>query len=353
MSNIKPIISIIVPVYNTAQYLRQCLDSLANQTMRDIEIICINDGSPDNALEVLNEYAGKDGRIKIIDQKNSGPSGARNSGLKIAQGQYLMFVDSDDWIDTAMCEALYLAANQENADVVMCSYTKEFGDHSVKNHIFANDCVLNEDEVKTQIYRKLFGLVGTELARPQDCDLIVSPCMQLFKCSISQEIDFVDTKKIGTEDCLYQIMVYQKCKKFVYLDKPFYHYRKTNGESFTTLHNPHLYERWQNLYDIMQNLIVENELSTIYEVALNNRIALSMLGLGLNEIAEKNKTIFEKAMRLKQILRSDRYEAAYSELEFRYFPFKWKTLFYLCKFRMTIPLVVMLELIDFLRKRIG
>ena len=111
-----PKISIIVPVYNVEPYLRQCLNSLVNQTLKDIEIICVNDGSPDDCLSILHEHAEKDNRIAVINQKNTGLSGARNSGLKVASGEYVMFVDSDDWVDVRICEELYNAALRENAD---------------------------------------------------------------------------------------------------------------------------------------------------------------------------------------------------------------------------------------------
>ena len=101
-----PKISVIVPVYKVEKFLPKCLESLINQTLKDIEIICINDGSPDNSLKILEEYAKKDSRIKIINQKNAGPSVARNNGMSAASGEYIGFVDSDDWIDLDFYEKL-------------------------------------------------------------------------------------------------------------------------------------------------------------------------------------------------------------------------------------------------------
>lgn len=100
----KPLISIIVPVYNTEQYLSKCLDSLINQTYKNIEIICVNDGSTDNSADILNEYDKKDKRVRMISQKNCGLSATRNTGLKNCCGEYVMFLDSDDWIDFDTCE---------------------------------------------------------------------------------------------------------------------------------------------------------------------------------------------------------------------------------------------------------
>nr|MCR4662874.1 glycosyltransferase [Endomicrobiaceae bacterium] len=102
-----PKVSVIVPVYNVEQYLRQCLDSIINQTFKDFECICVNDGSTDNSLTILQEYSKKDNRIKIINQKNSGSSVSRNNGIKQALGQYVSFVDADDWITDNYLEILY------------------------------------------------------------------------------------------------------------------------------------------------------------------------------------------------------------------------------------------------------
>ena len=101
-------ISVIIPVYNTEKYLRRCLDSVCNQTLSDIEIICINDCSTDNSLEILREYSAKDERVKVIDfKKNKGAAVARNIGIDEAQGECLGFVDSDDFVDLDFSEKLY------------------------------------------------------------------------------------------------------------------------------------------------------------------------------------------------------------------------------------------------------
>ncbi|WP_093795992.1 glycosyltransferase family 2 protein [Sporomusa acidovorans] len=347
-----PKISIIVPVYDVELYLRQCLDSLVNQTLENIEIICINDGSPDNSIGILNEYAQNDSRIMVINQKNMGLSGARNRGLKVATGEYIMFVDGDDWVDLNICEKLYGTASLENADCVMCSYVKEFKNRSVVNHIFKEEyLVLEKNETKYRFHRRLFGLVEKELSRPEDCDLIVSACMQLYRREIAASVDFLDTKLIGTEDALFQIYVYYYFAKFVYIDMPLYHYRKTNQSSLTSTHKTDLFERWQNLYDIMQDFIYKYCDEPVYHEALDNRIVFSMIGLGLNEIYASEKSIIKKARRLKNMLETERYREAYERFKFKCLPLKWKMFFGLCKFKLTLALVFMLLAVEYLRKR--
>lgn len=118
-----PKVSVIIPVYNVEKYLRECLDSVINQTLGDIEIICVNDCSPDNSLGILNEYASKDSRIKIINFcENKGPGVARNTALDTAQGEYIMFLDPDDWYELDACEIAYNQITQNQNDIVMFNY---------------------------------------------------------------------------------------------------------------------------------------------------------------------------------------------------------------------------------------
>ncbi|MDR1877828.1 MAG: glycosyltransferase [Flavobacteriaceae bacterium] len=114
-------ISVIVPVYNVESYLPRCLDSLVNQTLKEIEIITINDGSTDNSQAIIDEYCAKYSNIKSISKDNGGLSEARNTGILHAKGEYLAFVDSDDWVEKEMMEEMYLLANEHNAEIVFCS----------------------------------------------------------------------------------------------------------------------------------------------------------------------------------------------------------------------------------------
>lgn len=114
-------ISIIIPIYNSEEYIERCLKSLITQTFPSIEIICIDDGSTDSSLVTIQKYANKDNRIKVISQKNAGPAQARNTGLKSVTAPYLMFCDSDDWYEPTMCEIMYNKINTMNQDIVLCN----------------------------------------------------------------------------------------------------------------------------------------------------------------------------------------------------------------------------------------
>ena len=346
----KPLISIIIPVYNVEKYLADCLDSLVNQTMSDIEIICVNDGSKDNSLAILEDYAKREKRIVLLNQPNSGVSVARNNALKQVRGEYYMFVDSDDWIDANACEVAYNCAIKENADCLMFSYVKEFGSHSIVNHLFEKKYIVwNADEVKKNFHRRLFGPIGKELAKPQDMDIIVTPCMQLFRTDKYTRIPFIDIHEVGTfEDGLYQMEVYNDCERFVYIDRPFYHYLKTNDGSITTRYKADLSEKFQHLWDIIENKIEKYSLGKEYQEALSNRVALSMIGLGLNEI-KAQRGFAKSVLGGGNLLNISRIKESIKLLDISCMPIPWKVFFYLCKKRLTILLTAMLYMMEFVR----
>lgn len=348
----KPKISIIVPVYNVEKYLDKCVQSLIGQTLKEIEIILVDDGSPDGCPAMCDEYAKKDNRIKVIHKNNGGLSSARNAGLELLRGEYYMFVDSDDWLDLETCEVTYWYVKQSQADCLMFSYVKEFANHSVTNHIFEQDFFVWEGhEVKQNFHRRLFGLIGEELRKPQDADLIVSACMQLFKTEKFKSVQFEDTQKIGTEDCWYQILLYETCERFVYIDKPFYHYLRINESSLTTKYNPNLFARWQNMFDYMEKYILEHNKGKEYETAFNNRVALSILGAGLNQTHSDNNLI-KGSNHLKRMLDTERYSDALLQLDTSYMPISWRVFFYLAKHKCVTLLFIMLKIIEYLRTHV-
>lgn len=142
--NDQQMLSIIVPVYKVEKYLRQCLDSIVNQTYENLEIILIDDGSPDNCGKICDEYAQRDNRIKVIHKENGGLSSARNIGTQIAKGEYITYVDSDDWLDKNMYSELISALEKYNLDMVRCeAYTSD----GINKEI-----ILPKEEYKNKIF---------------------------------------------------------------------------------------------------------------------------------------------------------------------------------------------------------
>lgn len=119
-----PKISIVIPVYNVEKYLRKCFDSILNQTFQDFEIICVDDGSTDKSLEILQEYKRKDDRFIILQQRHAGAGAARNHGIKLAEGKYIQFLDSDDYFEPNLLEEMYTRAEKSGAEITVCSSRK-------------------------------------------------------------------------------------------------------------------------------------------------------------------------------------------------------------------------------------
>lgn len=154
MNNIK--ISIIIPIYNTGKYLEKCIKSVTEQSLKEIEIICINDGSTDNSLEILKKFQKEDNRIIIINKENGGSSSARNTALKIARGKYCLNIDSDDWIEQGYFKDLYERAEKDNLDITLSNIIFDFGENSKKNYILNDLDISNEKIITGKEYIKIF-----------------------------------------------------------------------------------------------------------------------------------------------------------------------------------------------------
>ncbi|WP_410984906.1 glycosyltransferase [Bacillus cereus] len=353
----KPKVSIIIPVYNVENLLGRCLNSLMSQTLEDIEIIMINDGSTDRSAEILNEYAKKDKRIIVIEKENGGVSSARNKGIQIASGEYIGFVDPDDWIDVEMYDTMYKEAVQSGADIVMCTYIREFGSHSKeKKFNLPQKVCYKGEEIKENVMRRLIGPINEEMGNPEFLDAWGTVWSKLYRSAVIKEnaIQFVDLSYIGTnEDSLFNIQAFYYIDNFVFLNEPFYHYWKTNVASVTSNYKSELMNQWFNLYDIIERFLKDKGLSGNFQLALNNRICLNTLGLGLNTISKSNRVSpLTKFNILSKILNDNRIKRSFKQLEMNYFPIVWKAFYFCVKYRFTAGYYVMLVAIDSLRKMI-
>jgi glycosyltransferase EpsH len=332
-----PLISIIVPVYRTEQYLRQCVDSLLAQTYDRIEIILVDDGSPDGSGGICEEYAAKDPRVKVIHQENGGLSAARNTGLDHATGEYVMFVDSDDWISPDNCEKAVAVARARDVDVVIWSYRREYPDRSLDRHIFAE-----EQAFTGEAYRRLFLKVLGDTVTPETLDSLSSACNKLYKLEgVAQSVRFVDTKIIGTEDLLYNVQVFLQAQNAYYLREAFYHYRKDNQNSLTKTYKKELLPKRKVLFGELRKAVSDCR-DQDYEKALNKRVALDILGQSLN-VVRSGETPKTKRRLIREILHDEVYGPALRELSTAGMKIHWK-LYYGCAKRGAVMGVYLLTL---------
>lgn len=349
----KPVISIIIPVYNTEPYLKKCLDSILCQSYANVEIICIDDESTDNSWKILQEYALKDVRFNIFQKKNEGASAARNYGLKKATGDYLMFVDSDDWIDKETCERAVNAIKEYNADVVMWSYIRELSGESRPKLIFDQNRIFEGQEVKKKLHRRMYGILGEELKNPENADALCTVWGKLYRRDIIEknQIQFFDIRKIGTyEDGLFNLEVFRHVDKAVFIDQYLYHYRRDNDTSITSKYDKNMKDKRNVLFDYLEQSIKEECLSDEYVQALNNRIVLSLIDLGINEMNCPD-SCNERITGIRNIILSERYQSAISTFAYEYLPIHWKCFFKLASFRCSLGVVGLLWIIQIIRRR--
>ncbi|MCK0470356.1 glycosyltransferase [Halalkalibacter sp. APA_J-10(15)] len=354
----QPKISIIVPIYNREKELARCLQSLLKQTIKEIEIILINDGSTDSSLELIHYYAEKDERIVVINQNNKGVSIARNQGLLLAKGKYIGFVDSDDWVDLTMYERLLQIAEEKDADVVMCSYVREFLGGSKEKLLTDQSMIhLEGKQVQTHLLRRLIGPIRHELGQPEMLDAWGTVWSKLYRqetLRISQAT-FVDLNDIGTnEDTLFNIQVLTHVKRFVFYNQPFYHYWRGNDKSVTATHKSNLLIKWKCLFQHIERIANDrSRQEAVYRYALQNRISMSVLGLGLNEIYAKNRSHYKRIKKVKRILHDEQMQRALKTLNFRHFTWIWKPFFFCAKYKFSTVFYMMLHGVEMMRKRKG
>lgn len=217
-------VSIIIPIYNTEEFLERCMQSVIGQTLTDIEIVLVDDGSTDESGSLCDKFADKDNRIKVIHKSNEGVSIARNAGIKIAQGEYIGFIDSDDWIERDMYYDLYNKAQETNAEIVMCdAITKYEG---------------REDEEDTITQLKASGIIKRQDIFPNLLIEIAGAAWRcIYKRSFLEEnnIKFPENLKIS-EDRIFNIFAFGYCKQFYYIKNGYYNRFVRMGSAVNSYH---------------------------------------------------------------------------------------------------------------------
>jgi len=286
--NAMPKVSVIVPVYNVESYLNECLDSILNQTLRDIEIICVNDGSTDSSLRVLEEYRRKDARVKVISQWNGGLSCARNTGLRAARGEYVYFIDSDDYIETNALEYLYQEARKDQLDILFFDGESFFEPPELKKEFPGDDCCYRPCE----FYGVLSGVEMYEKMREKG---VFRPMVWL---QLLRRQYLLDEKLTFREGILHEDILFTTCgtlqaKRVGHRNIALYHYRRrANAITSSQITFDRVYGKYVSLMTLLQymenhdfgvkvNLYMARYLKWLYEDIVGNVKSLST--------SEKNK----------------------------------------------------------------
>lgn len=247
-SNEETLISVIVPVYNTEDYLEECADSILKQTYSRLEVILVDDGSRDRSGELCDSYARKDNRIKVIHKENGGLMSAWTAGVKIAGGEYLAFVDSDDWIEPDMLEKLEAQTSREGKEIICSNYRIEKKQESIPAIQSMNPGVYSREEIEKQLFPHL---LGEEVRRIHS-----SRCMKLISRSlILDNLKFCNPSLTMGEDMNIILPSILDAKRIVVMEEGlFYHYRLVDS-SMVHQYNDRLYEKIYQLYITLQKIL--------------------------------------------------------------------------------------------------
>lgn len=284
----EPLISVIVPIYNVEKYLGTCIESILNQSYKNLEIILINDGSPDDCQKICEEYQQMDARIILINKKNGGLSSARNAGLKIAKGQLIVCVDSDDWIHKDMIQIMYDNLEKYDADMSVCNFEiKEANGRKCSKTFSKNIEVLDREQAMQYaiLPEKYYGFAWNKM----------------YKKSILKDMLYDETIRKG-EDSPFTCEYISKCKKTVYQDIALYYYRQDTvsiTRSKFNLGKMTVLDAYSGIVKMLEEKGYREETVNLQKVQYANQ----MLSLLINIIETDRKKYHKEFVMLRKLMR--------------------------------------------------
>ncbi|NLJ95951.1 MAG: glycosyltransferase [Clostridiales bacterium] len=326
-------VSIIVPIFNSEKYLKRCIESIINQSFKDIEIILVNDGSTDNSGKICDYYVEKDKRIKVFHIENQGVSMARNIGLNYATGEWITFVDADDWIELNALEWAINIVNQYDIDLLCWNYVLNYGKKQVKNKSINPDFIIRDQkELKWLLLDIMypeydFIMNGVSIGNIRSC------CTKLFRRKIIYDNKIRFMKELIIAEDAHFCMEYMKlARKVLLVNKYLYHYRFLN-DSADRRYRPNVNDINTKVMEVFYNYVIEN--------SYNNNYLNCYMGLGYDCICKSllyyfvnksnNKKFLQLVKELKSVLKSDYYKKAFKPKIFKGFSLKEKIIIYLAK----------------------
>ena len=382
----QPLVSIVVPVYQVEAYLDQCVTSLVQQTYKHLQIILVDDGSKDSSGAMCEAWAARDARISVIHQENQGLSGARNTGMAAASGQFLVFMDSDDWLVLDIIEkAVELALHEKESvegkpiDMVFWRYKKVTSEFEIEGANFltvsqwiegfesiqgisklsriSSGWIFKNGAVQTQLLRRILGPLRQEVSNPMLLDSNTSSWAKLYnrELLVNNHLQFIPTQQIGSEDLPFILEVLLHTKSVIWMNEFGSMYRKDNAGSLTKSHGNTLFKRYVALNHFLDNFyqqhLVELDKSGEFRQALSNRQALNILNVCLSLISRRFQASFwEKYQQLNQIFRDSDYKNRLRKLDFTYLTPGFRVFYYSAKMGFTSVGFILLRLMFFIRR---
>ena len=344
MKNYK--ISIIIPVYNVEPYIKKSLDSVINQTYNNLEIILINDGSTDNSGKICDKYAKKDKRIKVIHQTNKRLSKARNNGLDKATGDYIMFVDPDDWLELNACELLINEIISQKKDILIFNIVREYGNESKKNSKF----IFNEND-KDLKYKTQAKILSSYLKIDNfKIKGIAYTWNKIIKKQLLDNIRFsFEGKKAMYEDVVFCYCLLEKTEKIGFYDKHLYHYRISRKYSY----NEDIIKIMDEFYKIIKSYANNHKKDAYYNQSIYSRMLINLHKIINVNIYHKNNNVnvFKKNKMLRNEIKKKQYKEAIKNINYSNLNTYLKIYIVLIKLKLYILVYILNKLELLLREK--
>lgn len=249
------LVSIIVPVYKVEQYLPECVDSILSQTYQNIEIILVNDGSPDRCPEICDDFRAKYKSIKVIHKENGGLASARQAGFEIATGEYILFIDSDDYIAPDMVEKLVFAIENQNSELAICGYNTVWNGAVSEHRLpYGDNRIAYRKQVERQYVLPLMGSIDGDINIPGFL------CIRLHKKSLIQGSFFESERKYYVEDHIFDLLYADNVNSIAIVNEPLYFYR-FNPNSLSNCYRVGKWQMYMNAVQFFRNYADERNLS--------------------------------------------------------------------------------------------
>jgi glycosyltransferase involved in cell wall biosynthesis len=348
-------VSVIIPIYKSEEFLEKAITSVLNQSYSNIELILVNDGSPDNSEQICLDFVKKDQRVIYIKQENSGAAHAMRSGLKRSNGDYVMFLDGDDWINIVTIEFALNKLEKTKSDLVFWNAIKEYHDKSIFVDAFLQNDEVFYGERLEWLKRRAFGLINSELKKITKFDQISSGWGKIYKRNLlsSDQYCLVDINNKGNFDTELVCRTFYKSNRIIYLNEYFNHYRMYNDNSLTKTHGAKLFTRLVPLFTNLNNFISYNNLGLEYSQAVNNRVSVSILNCLLSITSKRNTSDFKsKYVSVNSILNNEIYKKSINKFEFRNVSLFHRLFFIACKCRLSFFVLLAGYLIKFFKNEL-
>lgn len=334
-------LSIIVPVYNVEKYLERCLNTLLNQTINDYEIILVDDGSTDNCAQICDNYKKQYSNIiKVIHKKNAGLGLARNSGLEIAIGEYVAFIDSDDYVDNNMFKDLYEYAKENACDVVYCNYNIYKEDNNIKKIIENDEYILHKG--KNEIKDVLLDMIGPTPFYHSDVKLLMSVWRGIYSRKIitNYHLQFVSERIYIAEDIMWHIDFLPHCNCVGMIPQAYYYYCD-NGASLTRTYRKDRFDKERFLYQVQQNKLENLGFTQLeFQTRLDRQFLLKIRACITQEVRYIPQIGYKEAKNnIKEIITKPEVEKLFQTYPYKHLPLKHQIFFILAKLHLYTILI--------------